>query len=204
MPCLYNGVLLGNWEQWTAATWNDTAAAQKTVWSKSHIQKHAYCRASLIQTGKNNSKYTVVLEIREWLLQERKRRGNGLETGLMCFTVGVGMFFIVCLMLSIGTGACQLSAQTIWPLMNCFISCCVSPVLRRKTVQILQKYSRKKEVPVVLCTHIVGFAHYWPNTEPRFLVARGKGHLQWHLPGTCYHRTKEAATPGPKYRNSLK
>lgn len=170
--------------------------------SKDGVEQKPQTKACILQgfpdtNGKNNSKYTVALEIRKWLLQERKRRGNGLETGLMCFTVGVGMFFIVCLVLWIGTGACQLWAQTIWPLMNRFISCCVSPVLRKRTVQIFQKHSRKKEVPVILCAHIVGFAHYWPNTEPRFLVARGKGHLPWHLPGTCYHRTKEAATPGP-------
>lgn len=147
--------------------------------SKDGVEQKPQTKACILQgfpdtNGKNNSKYTVALEIRKWLLQERKRRGNGLETGLMCFTVGVGMFFIVCLVLWIGTGACQLWAQTIWPLMNRFISCCLSPVLRRKTVQIfIPEAFRKERSPCdSLCAHC-GICSLL--TQYRAEVSSGKG-----------------------------
>lgn len=93
MPSLYNGVLLASLEQWTAATWSDTAAAPKTVLSKSHIQKHVYFRASLIQMRKTIQKKYCGIRNQKVVVTGKKEEGDGLEMSLICFPIGVGMLF---------------------------------------------------------------------------------------------------------------
>lgn len=80
---------------------------------------------------------------------------------------------------------------------------CITRFKEKDSSDITEVFQKERSPWGSLYTHC-GICSLLTQYRAEVSSGKGKGHLPWHLPGTCYHRTKEAATPGPKYKHSLK